>query len=206
MNKEDPKHAVEKMAEKLANMHRGSDDFEEALKGYKSLALMGILHGIAYERSSSEFELKLTEVARDTWMEEAKKLDKEVKQLKIEIDSPYCPICKSCGESGCCAAERCQYPGIKPEEITELKFQLEESFKAQALANKHLADRTKDVNEWMEITMRERDEKQELRAELTQLKASNSRMRETLVDVEMIFTSQGFVVPKLVTEALKETE
>ncbi|MGE8143025.1 hypothetical protein ACQKOE_13705 [Novosphingobium sp. NPDC080210] len=32
-------------------------------------------------------------------------------QLEVESEpSPYCPICGSCGEDGCCGPQRCLYP------------------------------------------------------------------------------------------------
>jgi len=32
-------------------------------------------------------------------------------QLSVETEpSPYCPICGSCGEEGCCGSKRCMYP------------------------------------------------------------------------------------------------
>jgi hypothetical protein len=32
-------------------------------------------------------------------------------QLSVETEpSPYCPICGSCGDEGCCGSKRCMYP------------------------------------------------------------------------------------------------
>jgi len=52
-------------------------------------------------------------------------LKAEVERLKRENDDLkdpiYCPVCGSCGEDGCCSAERCIYPGIKAETVTTMK-------------------------------------------------------------------------------------
>jgi len=42
-------------------------------------------------------------------------LEAEVERLKDQLSvetepSPYCPICGSCGEEGCCGSKRCMYP------------------------------------------------------------------------------------------------
>lgn len=39
----------------------------------------------------------------------------EIERLKVELSvetepSPYCPICGSCGDEGCCGSKRCLYP------------------------------------------------------------------------------------------------
>ncbi len=39
----------------------------------------------------------------------------EIERLKVQLSvetepSPYCPICGSCGEEGCCGSKRCMYP------------------------------------------------------------------------------------------------
>ena len=45
----------------------------------------------------------------------------ELEQEIEELDSPYCAVCGSCGEIGSCDARSCKYPGVKPEELTNLK-------------------------------------------------------------------------------------
>lgn len=45
-------------------------------------------------------------------------LQAEVTRLKdtlsVETEpSPYCPICGSCGEEGCCGSKRCMYPAAE---------------------------------------------------------------------------------------------
>lgn len=42
-------------------------------------------------------------------------LQVEIERLKIQLSvesepSPYCPICGSCGDEGCCGPKRCMYP------------------------------------------------------------------------------------------------
>lgn len=38
-------------------------------------------------------------------------LEAMVTQLQVDSEpSPYCPICGSCGEEGCCGSKRCLYP------------------------------------------------------------------------------------------------
>lgn len=38
-------------------------------------------------------------------------LEAMVTQLQVDSEpSPYCPICGSCGEDGCCGSKRCLYP------------------------------------------------------------------------------------------------
>jgi hypothetical protein len=41
-----------------------------------------------------------------------------IAELEVEVEvandpSPYCPICGSCGEDGCCSAQRCLYSDDK---------------------------------------------------------------------------------------------
>jgi len=61
------------------------------------------------------------------------KLEADISQLQVDSEpSPYCPICGSCGEEGCCGAKRCQYPDTGlTERIAELKAELAK-FKALA--------------------------------------------------------------------------
>lgn len=42
----------------------------------------------------------------------------EIERLKVQLSvetepSPYCPICNSCGDEGCCGSKRCLYPAAK---------------------------------------------------------------------------------------------
>lgn len=55
-------------------------------------------------------------------------------QLEVESEpSPYCPICGSCGEDGCCGPQRCLYPTT--EQAAELaKFKALAETLAEALA------------------------------------------------------------------------
>lgn len=46
----------------------------------------------------------------------------EIERLKVELSvetepSPYCPICGSCGDEGCCGSKRCLYPAALQEQI-----------------------------------------------------------------------------------------
>ena len=48
-------------------------------------------------------------------------LQAEVTRLKDKLSvetepSPYCPICGSCGEEGCCGSRRCLYPAALQEQ------------------------------------------------------------------------------------------
>ena len=45
----------------------------------------------------------------------------EIERLKVELSvetepSPYCPICGSCGDEGCCGSKRCLYPAALQEQ------------------------------------------------------------------------------------------
>ena len=51
-------------------------------------------------------------------------LSAEIEWLKIQLSvetepSPYCPICGSCGEEGCCGSKRCMYPDVGIEGYCE---------------------------------------------------------------------------------------
>jgi len=35
--------------------------------------------------------------------------DKEIEELKQELDTIYCPTCDACGEEGCCPPDRCKH-------------------------------------------------------------------------------------------------
>ena len=42
----------------------------------------------------------------------------EIERLKVQLSvetepSPYCPICGSCGDEGCCGSKRCMYPAAE---------------------------------------------------------------------------------------------
>ena len=78
------------------------------------------------------------------------KVESELFNLKESLKSKcerdyYCPVCDSCGEDGCCPVEKCMYPGIKSETVTELKEQ-----------NKELYDKMKTyedmLQEWVTST------------------------------------------------------
>lgn len=51
------------------------------------------------------------------------KLEADITQLQVDSEpSPYCPICGSCGEEGCCGDKRCLYPDTGlTERIAELE-------------------------------------------------------------------------------------
>jgi len=45
----------------------------------------------------------------------------EIERLKVQLSvetepSPYCPICGSCGDEGCCGSKRCLYPAALQEQ------------------------------------------------------------------------------------------
>ena len=45
----------------------------------------------------------------------------EIERLKVQLPvetepSPYCPICGSCGDEGCCGSKRCLYPAAEWQE------------------------------------------------------------------------------------------
>lgn len=45
----------------------------------------------------------------------------EIERLKVHLSvesepSPYCPICGSCGDAGCCGSKRCLYPAALQEQ------------------------------------------------------------------------------------------
>ena len=49
-------------------------------------------------------------------------LQAEVERLKDKLSvetepSPYCPICGSCGDEGCCGSKRCMYPDTAIEAL-----------------------------------------------------------------------------------------
>lgn len=45
-------------------------------------------------------------------------LEADIERLKVQLSvesepSPYCPICGSCGDEGCCGPKRCLYPAAE---------------------------------------------------------------------------------------------
>lgn len=58
-----------------------------------------------------------------------------IRQLQVEIDfaDTYCKICGSCGHDGCCPAERCAYPSIKAETVTEFKEMFDDVHKENVM-------------------------------------------------------------------------
>lgn len=91
------------------------DEYYESLAYWKQQAL--------------DYENQLRDIKCNTILNmaaEVEQLKKENTELKSEIDnlkipSPYCPICNSCGEDGCCPAERCLYPTVKADTVTQHK-------------------------------------------------------------------------------------
>ena len=55
---------------------------------------------------------------RENLRDEVIELRARIAELEVEVEvandpSPYCPICGSCGEDGCCSAQRCLYSDDK---------------------------------------------------------------------------------------------
>jgi predicted nuclease with TOPRIM domain len=71
---------------------------------------------------------------RENLRDEVIELRARIAELEVEVEvandpSPYCPICGSCGEDGCCSAQRCLYSDDKlMARIAEL-----EAFRQQAI-------------------------------------------------------------------------
>ena len=54
-------------------------------------------------------------------------------QLSVETEpSPYCPICFSCGDEGCCGSKRCMYPDTGTEALRAENAKLRASNQAAA--------------------------------------------------------------------------
>ena len=49
--------------------------------------------------------------AADRIEAQAAEIERLKNKLSVETEpSPYCPICGSCGDEGCCGSKRCMYP------------------------------------------------------------------------------------------------
>jgi uncharacterized small protein (DUF1192 family) len=45
---------------------------------------------------------------------QAAEIERLKNKLSVETEpSPYCPICGSCGDEGCCGSKRCMYPAAE---------------------------------------------------------------------------------------------
>ena len=52
--------------------------------------------------------------AADRIEAQAAEIERLKNQLSVETEpSPYCPICGSCGDEGCCGSKRCMYPAAE---------------------------------------------------------------------------------------------
>ena len=52
--------------------------------------------------------------AADRIEAQAAEIERLKNQLSVETEpSPYCPICGSCGDEGCCGSKRCLYPAAE---------------------------------------------------------------------------------------------
>lgn len=68
---------------------------------------------------------------------EIEALQAEVERLKDQLSvetepSPYCPICGSCGDEGCCGSKRCMYPDTGTEALQAENAKLRASNQAAA--------------------------------------------------------------------------
>lgn len=60
---------------------------------------------------------------------QAAEIERLKNQLSVETEpSPYCPICGSCGDEGCCGSKRCLYPAAEWQ--TRYKAGIETAVKA----------------------------------------------------------------------------
>ena len=82
-------------------------------------------------KNESLSHLKLIKQHEETIEQLQKKLEELEIQLDTIKDSPYCHICGSCGEAGCCNPKHCLYPDLKAKEF-EQELLLEKS-KSQRL-------------------------------------------------------------------------
>jgi uncharacterized small protein (DUF1192 family) len=52
--------------------------------------------------------------AADRIEAQAAEIERLKNKLSVETEpSPYCPICGSCGDEGCCGSKRCMYPAAE---------------------------------------------------------------------------------------------
>ena len=62
--------------------------------------------------------------AADRIEAQAAEIERLKNKLSVETEpSPYCPICGSCGDEGCCGSKRCLYPDTG---IEALKAEIEQ--------------------------------------------------------------------------------
>jgi hypothetical protein len=79
-----------------------TDDLVQRLREYnQQCAYSSLINPDGYE-AANRIEAQATEIERLKV------------QLSVETEpSPYCPICGSCGDEGCCGSKRCLYPAAE---------------------------------------------------------------------------------------------
>ena len=66
------------------------------------------------ERLRQSIEQLTKDTAADLIESQAAEIERLKVQLSVETEpSPYCPICGSCGDEGCCGSKRCLYPAAE---------------------------------------------------------------------------------------------
>lgn len=70
----------------------------------------GVLYGDARLHNPKGHDPLRMEAA-DRIEAQAAEIERLKNKLSVETEpSPYCPICGSCGDEGCCGSKRCMYP------------------------------------------------------------------------------------------------
>lgn len=66
------------------------------------------------ERLRQSIEQLTKDTAADLIESQAAEIERLKVQLSVESEpSPYCPICGSCGDEGCCGSKQCLYPAAE---------------------------------------------------------------------------------------------
>lgn len=174
---------VQDAAKLLGEMHRGSTDYEEALEGYKQLAMYGILKGIALEKKWAQ-EKGVMEMSP----EESKKHNEAMlsffgdeKAAAPGEERKDCPRCGDLFYHPKVLLQDARQGAAEWEDMAKRAEKERDEARAEAASLSKELDAKK--KEWLQLAndsvgfVKERDEAQ---AQLSSLKAENAALREEL--------------------------
>lgn len=93
-----------------------TDDLVQRLRSNRPIPTLP--HEAADRMEEMDRHLTMSGKVNKALSERIEVLEAENKWLKVQLSvesepSPYCPICGSCGDEGCCGPKRCLYPAAE---------------------------------------------------------------------------------------------
>ena len=106
---------LDRLVERLRDLRPMPWDDDIAIAGEQAAAAITTLRARIAE---DQAQIAALTTYRENLRDEVIELRARIAELEVEVEvandpSPYCPICGSCGEDGCCSAQRCLYSDDK---------------------------------------------------------------------------------------------